>query len=296
LSRFEEVLAGFQACLNTLPDKPEESARTTLAALWQFAQGQAVSARAARVEACQPLSAPQDERLQELIARRLAGEPLAYITGRQQFMNLQMLAEPGALIPRRETEILAGAAIGLAAQAAQDGVVPLVIDVCTGSGNVALAVAHHVPSALVLAADLSGEAVDAARRNADLLELQGRVDFRVGDLLAPFDPAQFAASVDVLTCNPPYISSGRLETMPSEIIAHEPRLAFNGGPLGVQILNRIVREAPAYLKPGGYLVVEVGKGQGPSMQRRLGSSPDFAESRGIGDDAGEIRVVVARRR
>jgi release factor glutamine methyltransferase len=84
--------------------------------------------------------------------------------------------------------------------------------------------------------------------------------------------------------------------MPSEIIGHEPRLAFNGGPLGVQILNRIVRESPAYLKSGGHLVVEVGKGQGPSMLRRLGTSTDFAEARGVADEAGEIRVLVARRR
>lgn len=292
MSAFEEVLAGFEARLSTLPDKPEESARATLAALWQLAQGEQMSARAARPEACGPLSADQQARLQALIARRLDGEPLAYLTGRQQFMGLQMRAEPGALIPRRETELLAGAAIDAAAACGN----PVVLDVCTGSGNVALAMAHHVPGARVLAADLSTEAVDAARRNADWLGLSARVDFRVGDLLAPFDLVEFGGTVDVLTCNPPYISSGRLETMPAEIIAHEPRLAFNGGPLGVQILNRIVREAPAYLKPGGHLAVEVGKGQGPSMLRRLGTSPDFIDARGVSDEAGEVRVIVARRR
>jgi release factor glutamine methyltransferase len=149
VSRFDEVLAGFQACLNTLPDKPEENARATLAALWQLAQGQAVSVSTAKVEACGPLNQSQEDTLQQLMARRLAGEPLAYITGRQQFMGLQMLAEPGALIPRRETQILARAAVELAAKAAEGAHAALVLDVCTGIGNVALAIAHHVPPSQV---------------------------------------------------------------------------------------------------------------------------------------------------
>jgi release factor glutamine methyltransferase len=124
--------------------------------------------------------------------------------------------------------------------------------------------------------------------------LSTRVEFRAGDLLAPFRDAQWNGAVDLLTCNPPYISSAKVPEMAGEISAHEPSMAFDGGPFGVSILMRLLQEAPEMLRPGGWLAFEVGLGQGPAMQKRLKSSGDFGVIRTHADAAGHIRVIAAR--
>jgi release factor glutamine methyltransferase len=169
-----------------------------------------------------------------------------------------------------------------------------VVDACTGSGNVALAVAHHVPNARVFAADLSEDAVSLARRNAAHLGLDSRTEFRAGDLLAPFDTPQFLGQVDLLTCNPPYISSAKVEHMPGEIAGHEPHLAFDGGPFGVAILMRLLQDAPRFLRSGGWLAFEVGLGQGPALVKRLEKAGAFKEIRTLADSTGSIRALLAR--
>jgi release factor glutamine methyltransferase len=296
VSSFDAQCLALDARLKTLPDKPEETARATLAALWHLAAGTALSVQAAQERVLPMLDSAGESRLQQFIARRLSGEPLAYITGRQRFLGLEMLADRAALIPRQETELLAGTAIAAGRALLPLRPKPLVMDVCTGSGNVALALAVALPSATVCAADLSAEAVDLARRNAVLLGLADRVDFKVGDLLAPFGDAAFAGRVDLLTCNPPYISTSRLQTMPGEIAAHEPAMAFDGGPLGIRILQRLIREAPAVLADGGCLVFEVGRGQGPAVVKRLEQSGAYEGVRGELDDHGEMRTLLAYRR
>lgn len=285
-------LSRLEAGLQTLPDKPEETAHTALVALAHLAAGTRLSLQAAAEGRAPALDDSQLEALDGYIARRLTGIPLAHLTERQRFMGLEMLAGPQALIPRHETELLATAARAklLACEAAR----PCVVDVCTGSGNLALALAHAAPAARVFASDLSADAVELAGRNAQLLGLQARVAWRVGDLLAPFDEPAFHGQVDLLTCNPPYISSKKLETMPGEIVGHEPHLAFDGGPLGVRILTRVVREAPRFLKPGGWLAVEIGLGQGKAMRQRLEAAGSYARVEEVLDAQGEIRALLGR--
>ena len=166
MSSFDAQCLALDARLKTLPDKPEETARATLAALWHLAAGTALSVQAAQERVLPMLDSAGESRLQQFIARRLSGEPLAYITGRQRFLGHEMLADRAALIPRQETELLAGTAIAAGRALLPLRPKPLVMDVCTGSGNVALALAVALPSATVCAADLSAEAVDLARRNA----------------------------------------------------------------------------------------------------------------------------------
>ena len=120
------------------------------------------------------------------------------------------------------------------------------------------------------------------------------VEFRVGDLTEPFATPEFLGQVDVVTCNPPYISSAKVEVMPPEISGHEPRMAFDGGPFGVNVMLRLLKDAPRLLKPGGWLLFEVGLGQGAPMQRRLAGLPEFSAIEAIRDANGEIRALAAR--
>ncbi|MET0225220.1 MAG: peptide chain release factor N(5)-glutamine methyltransferase [Dokdonella sp.] len=292
----DERLARLLRGLSLLPDKPEETAASTLAALRHAAAGAPLSAERALGVPPPPLDADAERQLDALIERRLAGVPLAHLTGRQAFLGLELLAEPAALVPRRETELLGRAAVALAGELAASSPAPItVIDVCTGSGNLAVAVAAAVPSARVFGGDLSAAAIDLARRNAERLGLAARVAFRDGDLLEPFDAPEFLDAVDLLLCNPPYISSAKVAQMDDEIAAHEPRLAFDGGPLGVNLLMRLLQEAPRYLRMGGWLGFEVGLGQGPAMVRRLRAGP-YAEVRELANASGALRALLARRR
>jgi len=291
---FEQLLEEITEQLASLPDKPEESADATLRALWHAAAGVPKSAELAREVQLPALGAAQQETLRSLIARRLHGVPLAHLTGRQRFLGLEMLAGPGALIPRKETELLARSAVDLLQRLG--GGEPTVIDVCTGAGNVAIAVACRFSAARVYASDLSAQAVELARRNAAHLGVQERVQFRTGDLLAPFDTPEFHAKADLVTCNPPYIASANVGRMAKEIAEHEPRLAFDGGPFGVSVLMRLLRDAARFLRPSGWLAFEVGLGQGPSMMRLLGKHADYMGATGIEDERGAMRVIAAQRR
>jgi release factor glutamine methyltransferase len=292
---FQSRCAALAERLQTLPDKPEETAAATLRALWHLAAGQALSVEAAQERALPTLAADGEQRLDDLIAQRVSGIPLAHLTGRQRFMGLELLAGKEALIPRRETELLGQAALAVLRQLAATRERVTVVDVCTGSGNLALALAQHEPKAQVFASDLSEEAVALARRNAQHLGLSDRVELRAGDLLAPLDEPRFHGAVDLLVCNPPYISSQKVPAMASEISEHEPRLAFDGGPLGVRILQRLLREAPRFLASGGWLAFEVGHGQGPAVLKRLQAQGDFGATQTVADAQGEIRAILASR-
>jgi release factor glutamine methyltransferase len=291
---FQELTARLSAGLSLLPDKPEETPDSTLRALWHAAADAPVSVQKARTLPLPELDAIAVNRLQMLIEQRVGGIPLAHLTGRQRFMGLELLAGKEALIPRQETELLGLGALevlrGLAAERAE----LMVVDVCTGSGNLALSLAFHIPKARIFAADLSSEAVALARRNAFHLGLHDKVEFREGDLLAPFDDAVFIGQVDLLVCNPPYISSKKVDTMPGEIVGYEPRLAFDGGPLGIRIVERLMREAPRFLRKGGFLAFEVGLGQGPALVKRLAGNKNYTDRRTLEDAHGEIRVIVAQ--
>lgn len=294
-SLYRELHARLAGAVQFLADKPEETTDSTLHALWHRAAGQPVSAELALTRPLGELDASQQQQLDELIQRRLEGAPLSHITERQHFMGMEMLAGPQALVPRKETELLARNAVTLAQLMAAQQPSLKVVDVCTGSGNVALAIAHHVPNADVHAADLSEAAVELAMRNAQHAQLSQRVALSAGDLLQPFDTPEFLGKVDLLTCNPPYVSSGKVGQMATEIAAHEPSLAFDGGPFGVAILMRLLQEAPRFLRSDGWLVFEVGLGQGPALHKRLQKDPSFNEVRALADAAGDIRAIAARR-
>ena len=278
-----------------LPDKPEETPETTLRALWHTAAGAPKSAQLAAQSKLPELNDEGLSTLTRLMQQRIVGAPLAHLSERQQFLGIEMLAGPEALVPRKETELLAQSAVELARNLADRRPEVRVVDVCTGSGNVALAIARRVPAARVCGSDLSPQAVALARRNSAHLGLADRVAFYEGDLLAPFESDDWIGQIDLLTCNPPYISSGKVPRLPAEIADHEPKLAFDGGPFGVSLLIRLVKEAPRFLRTGGWLAFEIGLGQGPALLKRLRASPTFHEISAVCDDTGDVRAIIARR-
>jgi release factor glutamine methyltransferase len=293
---YGELLREVQGFWAPLPDKPEESPEGVLCALWSTASGHPLSVDRA-VRATLPQLDPAGvERLRGLIERKRAGVPLAHLTERQTFLGLELLAGPDALIPRKETEILGRAALAKIGCLAKEREAPTVLDVCTGSGNLAVAYAYYEPQVRVHASDLSPEAVTLARRNCEFLGLAGRIEVRLGDLLEPFEAAPFLGGCDFLSCNPPYISAAKVKEMHPEISAHEPEAAFNGGAYGVSIVMKLLRSAPRFLKPGGWLGFEVGHGQGAGFARQLERNPAFCAVETHSDAAGEIRAILARAR
>ncbi len=293
LALFQECEALLATSLQTLDDKPEETVASTLKALWHAAAGAPLSVQRAMETALPTLDADATTQLRMLLQQRIVGVPLAHLTGRQQFMGLELQVSGDALIPREETELLGHAALARLQNIIREKNTAIVIDVCTGSGNLALALAHHAPRARVWAADLSESAVALAQSNAKNLWLDDRVTFRAGDLLTPFDTPEFHGKMDLLVCNPPYISSGKVDVMASEIIGHEPRLAFDGGPLGIRILQRLIAEAPRFLKPGSTLAFELGLGQGRGIRKRLEQHNGYADIAEITDAHGNVRALVA---
>ena len=290
---YADLLERFNTELKVLKDKPEETASSTLKALWLTASGHPMSAQAAEGEKLLDLNAEQTEDLLKLIERRLSDEPLAHLTGRQQFMGIELLAGPEALVPRKETELLGKTAIQYLNKISNERDSLTVIDVCTGAGNLAISYAIHEPKAKVYAADLSPEAVSLAKRNAEYHNLESQVEFTESDLLNAYDSAAFYNKVDLLTCNPPYISSGKVEVMDDEISSHEPGMAFDGGPFGIKILQRLMKEAPKYLREGGCLMFELGLGQGELIIKRIEKMNLYKEVLAVKNDDGDIRVVVA---
>src|SRR5438067_2428842 len=291
---YQDLLQEVRGFWTPPPDKPEETSEGLLCALWATACGEPVSVDRAVGAALPALDKESYERLRELIERRKAGVPLAHLTARQTFLGLEMLAGPEALIPRKETEILGRAALAKIACMARERGKLTVIDVCTGSGNLALAYAYYEPQSRVYASDLLSEAVTLAQRNVEFLGLGERVAMRLGDLLAPFEDPQFVGRCDFLSCNPPYISSAKLKEMHPEIARHEPQAAFNGGVYGVSVLMKIVRQAPRFLRPGGWLGLEVGHGQGEGIARQLAKNPAYAAVETYVDVAGEVRAILAQ--
>lgn len=295
-AEYATYLAALAAKWVGLPDKPEETPETTLRALWLASAGVPCSVQLAAERELPALDGGARTLLGRLIERRVSGVPLAHITGRQSFMGLELLAGPEALVPRRETELLGYAALGVLREIVAERGRAAVIDVCTGSGNLAVALAHHEPGCSVVGGDLSQDAIGLALRNAERHELTERVQFVRGDLFSPFEAAGLRGAADVVVCNPPYISTAKAAGMPTEIAEFEPRMAFDGGAFGISTLFRLVAGAPRFLRPGSWLCFEIGAGQGEPMAARLQRAGSYAVIERVRDSAGAIRALLARTR
>ena len=238
-----------------------------------------------------PVAAEKLAAFREFVRRRAeTREPIQYIIGHTDFIDLRIKVSKAALIPRPETEVLAQWAAEKARAVAGDAV--RAADVCTGTGCVALYIAAKEPRASVLATDISADALALAAENAAALKLESRVTFRAGNLFEAF-PAELKGAFDLLVANPPYVNPNDKETLAPEVREHEPAVALFAGENGLETIRLLVAEAVEWLKPGGWLGVELGAGQHGAVRAMAAGKYEAAE---IGADANKKpRFLFAKR-
>jgi release factor glutamine methyltransferase len=236
----------------------------------------------------EPLSQEAFAVFRALIERRLSGECAAYITGRKEFRGLEFAVNPSVLVPRPDTETLVEAAITVireqgAESNAADNI--RVLDLCTGSGAVAISLKNEMPALEVFAADISTEALKTAKSNASRLLPENSIQFYLGDLYDAIPRSIFS----LIVCNPPYIPSDKIQTLSAEV-QKEPRLALDGGTSGLEIIKRVIDGAPEYLRRGGALLLEAGPEQMKNITILL-ERKGFKDIKLYNDLSGFMRVI-----
>jgi len=223
------------------------------------------------------------------IARRRQGEPVAYILNRKEFWALLLEVNDRVLVPRPDTEVLVEEA--LACAAGKENQELRILEIGTGSGAVAVALATELPSVWIVATDISGDALAVAVRNARRHGVEEKISFVLGDIFAPL-----SGYFDIILSNPPYISAAEFGDLPREIRQYEPPEALIGGWEGTDFHRRLIEQGASYLRKGGSLLMEIGAGQRPSIEGMLRAFPDY-EAVGFRKDYGGLdRVVRARRK
>ena len=234
-----------------------------------------------------PVMAEQGAAFEQLLERAATGEPLAYLTGRREFYGLDFFVDRRVLVPRPETELLVDFARSLRPKRA--------LDVGTGSGCIAVALAVSLPQAAIVATDVSSGALEVARRNAERHGVAGRIEFFQSDLLAiwPAEASSIQAAFDLVCANLPYIDRDELCDLP--VSRHEPWLALDGGRGGLELIERLLREAPRVLAPAGAMLLEIGASQGAAAAGLAGAAFPEAHVTVERDLPGLDRLLVVRR-
>lgn len=228
----------------------------------------------------------------EIARLRKQGTPLEYILGIVPFMGFTLYCTPDALIPRPDTELLAQTALNLIERMERP---VTVIDMGTGSGNIAVALAMNAGGVKVLASDVSAGAIGVARRNVEKYSLQERVLLYCGDLFDPLRGLGFEGKIDLVVCNPPYIPTSSLAKLDGEITGHEPLVALDAGAYGINVFRRLLADAGDFIKPGGMLTFEMGAGQEKLVEHLIERNGQFENIEYFRYD-GRIRVVSVMRR
>ncbi len=224
----------------------------------------------------------------ELIRRRLEGCPVAYLVGRKEFYGLELKVSPAVLIPRPDSEHVVIECLKLARPMDK----PRILDIGAGSGNLAIAIARHHPSAEVTAIDTSADALAIARENASRHGVE-RIRFLQGDLFAPLDAGE---QFDFIVSNPPYIADEAISTLEIGVRQYEPHDALKGGPGGFVVFDRLIADARSRLLPGGHLIIEIGTAQETPARAKLAAIPEFVLAATIFDFSGHPRVLRAQKK
>jgi release factor glutamine methyltransferase len=230
---------------------------------------------------------------EQAVGRRVRREPLQYILGAWEFWGLEFLVTPDVLIPRPETELIVETA--LTALSSKSG--PFrIIDLCTGSGCIAVSLAKELPDALLFATDASAQALSVARKNAVRHDVADRIRFFEGDLLGPLEELDLRSHMDLVVSNPPYIASGDRPALQPEVRDFEPELALFAGPDGTELHERIIGRAPVFLKQHGGLIMELGIGQAGTLARMIRETGAYEATEILKDLAGIERVIMTRKK
>ena len=225
-----------------------------------------------------------------LIARRMDGIPLPYLTESKEFWSVPFKVSPGVLIPRPETELLVEKVLDYSPEDDE-----IIVDIGTGCGNVAISLAKELPRTRILATDISRKALRLARMNASSQKISN-ITFVAGSAYAPLEKLQLEEKCDFIVSNPPYVSEAEWETLNDEIRDHEPKSALVAGKAGLEVIKPLIQGAPVYLKPGGFLVFEIGYNQRDEVHSILNSFPVWQDVRFHKDLAGTNRVASATTR
>jgi release factor glutamine methyltransferase len=274
-ARAGEALQAARARLAATSKNPRRDAELLLAHLLAWDQA-ALLTHPERV-----LSPVEADQFESMLRRREASEPVQYITGVQEFFGLSFEVSPAVLIPRPETEHLVETVLERFSREAS----PRIVDVGTGSGAIAVALAHAIPRSRVTAVDLSSAALEVAQRNAERHGVLERVRLLQSDLLAAVESAEF----EVVVSNPPYIAEG--EVLEPQVFNYEPRSALYAGPTGLEVYERLIPQARRVLKPQGWLLLEIGYGQSAALLKLLS---DWTDVSFVDDLQGIPRVVQAK--
>ena len=238
-----------------------------------------------------PLSDAERTSLRESVRRRAAGEPLQYVTGEVAFRHLVLKVRPGVLIPRPETEVLVDTVLPETARILAERGEVVVLDLCTGSGCIALSIASECPGATVFATDISALAIEIAAENTARLGLSDAVTTLTGDLFSALPP-EARQALDVVISNPPYVPSADVPQLPAEVAGFEPRLALDGGPDGLEVFRRILAGGREWLRPGGLIAIELDQRM---VQKAAAEAVEWYEDvRVVSDLAGRDRIISAR--
>ncbi len=271
-----------------LRDKGADSPRLDAEVLLAHARG------CERIELYTAFEQEADEPLRlafrELVQRRAAGTPVAYLVGHREFFSLSFEVTPDVLIPRPETELLVVRALDLA-KSMPERTDLKIADVGTGSGILAVCCAKHLPVSQVTAIDVSQAALDVAQRNAATHEVGGQVDFVCSNL---FDDCP-AADYDLIVSNPPYVASAEMAGLDATVGDHEPHLALDGGEQGTEIIERLIPQAAQRLRPGGWLLMEVSPNNAQHVEQLIDGADGLGLRETLVDLAGLARVVQAVR-
>ena len=230
-------------------------------------------------------------RFRELVRRRGKREPVAYITGYKEFWSLRLAVTPGVLIPRPDTEVLVDEAVKMMKLRTTGGACRI-LDIGTGSGAIALALARELPDVVIFGLDISPEALGVAQANARSCDFESRIEFICGDSLNAVPEGE---RFDAIVSNPPYIPSADIETLESEIKYFEPRLALDGGPDGLDFYRRWIPQMHLYLNVNGFVALEIGASQGKAVSELFAATCMYGDARIVNDYAHKQRVVLAQR-
>lgn len=280
----------YRAAVDTLAQADISNARHE--ALWILEYALGVTQLQLHTNPGDPVDEGKCRRAVALFQRRASGEPLQYVLGTQEFFGLDFIVQPGVLIPRPETELLVEEAIILLCAEAR----PVILDVGTGSGCLAITLAANLPRAVIIASDKSVAALHIARLNAMRHGVFQRILWVAGDLLAHLLSGNLAGKVTAIIANLPYISHAEWDHLSPDVKDFEPRLALDGGPDGLDVYRRLLNEAPGIVSSEGFMVMEVGIGQADLLCRESSITNAFQVLKVRPDSQGIPRVVCLQRR